>query len=88
MSRIDELKHEINSCYHAEKSAYESQENYSRAAYRSGGSEEARYKELRNEQSRIREELNARMERAGQELLSQGITWTAHPSKGVIFERG
>lgn len=87
MSRIDELKHEIVSCYHAEKAAYESQEKYSQAAFRSGGSEEARYKSLRNEQSRIRDDLNARIDAAGQELLSYGIAWTVYPGKGVIFEK-
>ena len=87
MSRIDELKREIVLCYEAEKKAYEQQERYSQAAFRSGGSEEARYKSLRNEQSRVREELNERIDRAGQELLSYGITWGNHPARGIVFER-
>lgn len=87
MSRKDELMNEIMACYQHKKSAYDMQESYSRAAYSSGGSEEARYKALRNEKSREISALEARLQQLGDELLSYGVTWTVHPHNGVVFGR-
>ena len=86
MANIEQLKDEVSSCYRERDAAYAMQEKYTKAAFNSGGSEESRYKALRNEQSRRMDELQARIHSAEQQLLSMGI-YTAIRNGVVSFNR-
>lgn len=66
------LKIRIAELYANAKSAYESSEKYSAAAYKSGGSEEVRYKELRSEWSRKQEGFLAQAHELESQLTALG----------------
>lgn len=69
----EELKNLVRNYLQKAQESYENKERYTRLAFNSGGSEEIRYKKLRNEQSDLYNEYLEKADEAMLQLQDQGI---------------
>ncbi|TXI50936.1 MAG: hypothetical protein E6Q50_02975 [Lysobacter sp.] len=83
---IDQLKERIRSCLRDADEAYEDEKKLSRLAFNSGGSEEVRYKAMRNQMSNKRDSLLAEADELMLKLQEHGIeTFVEQDSVTVRF---
>lgn len=84
----EQLKSQVHEYYQLkDEEAYQQQERYTKFASNSGGSDEARYKTVRNECAEKVSAYEAKIHELEQQLLSMGIYTQVLPGGSVTFGR-